>query len=82
MRLEASDRVPDMLRALDGEEESVSPDRDEIGNYEAHHSPRCRDPTLYRPMINDVLWGADFRIARENPLAGRQVVRGMPDARP
>lgn len=56
MRGEAGASLPRMLRALYGEEEAKSPDRDEIGNYEAHHSPRRWDATLYRPVINDVLW--------------------------
>lgn len=31
------------------------PDRDEIDNYEAHHSPRRWDASLYRPEVNEAL---------------------------
>lgn len=44
-----------MLRVLYGGEELACPDRDAIGNYEAHHSPRRWDGSLYRPEVNDAL---------------------------
>ncbi|MCC7517942.1 MAG: polysaccharide deacetylase family protein [Verrucomicrobiae bacterium] len=46
-----------MLHMLYGAEEIESSDRDEIGNYEAHHSPRRWDASLYRPVVNEALCG-------------------------